>query len=96
MSEGEWRTGKETERRIMVGQGAVMFAVLFLLAWLGGVHWVLAVIVALVLVAPVLMAIEGVRHYFESRAEGEAEGEEAPAGTSASPEGATGGRQEGE
>jgi hypothetical protein len=26
----------ETERQIMFGQGAVMFAVLFLLAWLGG------------------------------------------------------------
>jgi hypothetical protein len=65
----------EQEHRIMIGQGAVMFAVLFLLAWLGGVHWVLAVIVALLLMAPVLMAIEGVRHYVESRAEREAAGE---------------------
>jgi heme O synthase-like polyprenyltransferase len=72
MSEGEWRTGKETERQIMVGQGAVMFAVLFLLAWLGGVHWVLAVFVALLLMPAVLIAIEGIRHFFESRAKAQA------------------------
>jgi hypothetical protein len=66
----------ETERQIMFGQGAVMFAVLFLLAWLGGGHWILAVIVALILAAPVMIAIEGVRYYIESRARREAEAQE--------------------
>jgi uncharacterized protein (DUF58 family) len=70
----------EAERQIMVGQGAVMLLVLFVLTWQGGVHWLLAALIALLLMPLVLIAVEGVRYYVESRERRRAqEGDEAEA-----------------